>query len=73
MSRSLKKGPFIDPKLLKRIEAMNSKGEKKDRAEFDKCAQIIAGRQEQPYRQHGSGETVYGEGDDDLFTRQRKI
>jgi small subunit ribosomal protein S19 len=29
MSRSLKKGPFIDPKLLKKIEAMNQKGEKK--------------------------------------------
>ncbi len=29
MSRSLKKGPFIDPKLLKRIEDMNIKGEKK--------------------------------------------
>jgi small subunit ribosomal protein S19 len=29
MSRSLKKGPFIDPKLLLRIEAMNAKGEKK--------------------------------------------
>jgi small subunit ribosomal protein S19 len=29
MSRSLKKGPFIQPKLLKRIEAMNQKGEKK--------------------------------------------
>ncbi|MEA4812241.1 MAG: 30S ribosomal protein S19 [Anaerolineaceae bacterium] len=29
MSRSLKKGPFIDPKLLKRIEEMNAKGEKK--------------------------------------------
>jgi len=29
MSRSLKKGPFIDPKLLQRIEAMNAKGEKK--------------------------------------------
>lgn len=29
MSRSLKKGPFIEPKLLKRIEAMNAKGEKK--------------------------------------------
>ena len=29
MSRSLKKGPFIDPKLLKRIEDMNTKGEKK--------------------------------------------
>lgn len=29
MSRSLKKGPFVDPKLLKRIEGMNLKGEKK--------------------------------------------
>jgi len=29
MSRSLKKGPFIEPKLLKKIEAMNAKGEKK--------------------------------------------
>ena len=29
MSRSLKKGPFIDPKLLKKIEAMNQRGEKK--------------------------------------------
>ena len=29
MSRSLKKGPFIEPKLLKRVEAMNAKNEKK--------------------------------------------
>jgi small subunit ribosomal protein S19 len=29
MSRSLKKGPFIDPKLLKKIEEMNQKNEKK--------------------------------------------
>jgi small subunit ribosomal protein S19 len=29
MSRSLKKGPFIDPKLLKKIDAMNERGEKK--------------------------------------------
>jgi small subunit ribosomal protein S19 len=29
MSRSLKKGPFIEPKLLKKIEVMNTKGEKK--------------------------------------------
>lgn len=28
MSRSLKKGPFISPKLLKKIEAMNDSGEK---------------------------------------------
>lgn len=29
MGRSLKKGPFVDPKLLKRIEMMNEKNEKK--------------------------------------------
>jgi small subunit ribosomal protein S19 len=28
MSRSAKKGPFIDPKLLKRVEALNQSGEK---------------------------------------------
>jgi small subunit ribosomal protein S19 len=28
MGRSLKKGPFVDAKLLNRIEAMNEKGEK---------------------------------------------
>lgn len=28
MSRSLKKGPFVEEKLLKRIEAMNEKNEK---------------------------------------------
>jgi len=29
MGRSLKKGPFVDPKLLKKIEEMNVKNEKK--------------------------------------------
>lgn len=29
MSRSLKKGPFVEAKLLKRIEEMNERGEKK--------------------------------------------
>ncbi len=29
MSRSLKKGPFIEPKLIKKIELMNDKNEKK--------------------------------------------
>ena len=29
MSRSLKKGPFVEPRLLNRIEAMNEAGEKK--------------------------------------------
>ena len=28
MSRSLKKGPFISPKLLKKIETMNERGDK---------------------------------------------
>jgi len=29
MARSLKKGPYVDPKLLKRIEALNASGEKR--------------------------------------------
>jgi small subunit ribosomal protein S19 len=29
MSRSLKKGPFVQPKLLKKVEAMNRSGDKK--------------------------------------------
>ena len=29
MSRSLKKGPYVEPKLLQKIEAMNTRGEKK--------------------------------------------
>lgn len=29
MSRSLKKGPYVEIKLLKRVEAMNRRGEKR--------------------------------------------
>jgi small subunit ribosomal protein S19 len=29
MARSLKKGPFCEPKLLRKIEALNSSGEKR--------------------------------------------
>ena len=29
MSRSVKKGPFVEPKLLKKIEEMNAANEKK--------------------------------------------
>jgi small subunit ribosomal protein S19 len=29
MARSVKKGPYIDPKLLKKIEAMNRSGDKR--------------------------------------------
>jgi small subunit ribosomal protein S19 len=29
MSRSLKKGPYVEPRLLKRIQEMNEAGEKK--------------------------------------------
>jgi len=28
MSRSSKKGPFVDPKLLKKVEALNQSGQK---------------------------------------------
>jgi small subunit ribosomal protein S19 len=29
VSRSLKKGPFVEPKLLRKIETMNQQGEKR--------------------------------------------
>ena len=29
MSRSIKKGPYVAPELLKRVEEMNAKNEKK--------------------------------------------
>ena len=29
MSRSVKKGPYVEARLLKRVEEMNNKGEKK--------------------------------------------
>jgi small subunit ribosomal protein S19 len=29
MSRSIKKGPFVNPKLLEKIEIMNSRGDKR--------------------------------------------
>ncbi|MEJ2482189.1 MAG: 30S ribosomal protein S19 [Gemmatimonadota bacterium] len=29
MARSVKKGPYIDPKLLKKVEAMNRSGDKR--------------------------------------------
>ncbi len=35
MSRSLKKGPYVDPKLLSKIESMNTKGDKKVSAHLE--------------------------------------
>lgn len=29
MSRSLKKGPYVEPKLLRKVEGMNQRGEKR--------------------------------------------
>ena len=29
MPRSIKKGPFVDPKLVKKIQSINEKGKKK--------------------------------------------
>lgn len=41
MSRSLKKGPFIDAKLLKRVEQLNSKGEKQVLRTWSRSSTII--------------------------------
>ena len=41
MSRSIKKGPFVQEKLLKRIQEMNAKGEKKDLKTWSRSSTIF--------------------------------
>ncbi|MCL1792746.1 MAG: 30S ribosomal protein S19 [Oscillospiraceae bacterium] len=41
MSRSLKKGPFVEAKLYKRIEAMNEKNEKKVLKTWSRASMIF--------------------------------
>ncbi|MEX1247963.1 MAG: 30S ribosomal protein S19 [Anaerolineales bacterium] len=41
MGRSLKKGPFVDPKLLKKIEAMNARNEKTVIRTWSRASQIF--------------------------------
>ncbi|KNY27262.1 30S ribosomal protein S19 [Pseudobacteroides cellulosolvens] len=41
MSRSLKKGPYVDAKLLKRIEDMNDKNEKKVLKSWSRASTIF--------------------------------
>ncbi len=41
MPRSLKKGPYVDPKLLKRISAMNEANEKKVFKSWSRRSTII--------------------------------
>ena len=41
MSRSIKKGPFVQPKLLARVQAMNEKGEKIVRKTWSRSSTIF--------------------------------
>ncbi len=41
MARSLKKGPFVDEKLLKKIEAMNRSGEKRPIKTWSRRSMIV--------------------------------
>ena len=41
MSRSIKKGPYVNQKLEKRIEAMNKKNEKKVLKTWDRSCTIL--------------------------------
>lgn len=41
MSRSVKKGPYVDPKLLSRIEAMNEKNDKKVLKSWSRASTIF--------------------------------
>lgn len=41
MGRSLKKGPYVDPKLLKKVEKMNDQKEKKVIRTWSRASQIF--------------------------------
>lgn len=41
MSRSIKKGPFVQPKLLARVQAMNEAGEKRVLQDLEPCLHNI--------------------------------
>ena len=41
MSRSIKKGPFVDPKLLKRVEEMNANNEKRVLKSWSRASTIF--------------------------------
>lgn len=41
MSRSIKKGPFIEKSLYSRVVAMNKSGEKKMIKTFSRCSTVI--------------------------------
>ena len=41
MGRSLKKGPFVSPKLLRKVEQMNEKNQKKMIVTWSRASQIF--------------------------------
>ena len=41
MGRSVKKGPFVDPKLLARVQAMNESGEKRVLKSWSRASTIF--------------------------------
>ena len=41
MSRSVKKGPYVEPKLLKRVEELNEKNEKKGLKTWSRSSTIF--------------------------------
>ena len=41
MSRSVKKGPYVEARLLKRVEEMNNKGEKKVHKTWSRASTIF--------------------------------
>ena len=41
MSRSLKKGPYVEPKLLKKVERMNESGQKRPIQTWSRRSMIV--------------------------------
>jgi small subunit ribosomal protein S19 len=58
MSRSLKKGPFVDPYLLKKVEALNASGKKEVIKTWSRRSTIFPAFVEHTFAVHNGKEHV---------------
>lgn len=58
MSRSLKKGPFVDPYLLKKVEALNAAGKKEVIKTWSRRSTIFPAFVEHTFAVHNGKEHV---------------
>ena len=58
MSRSIKKGPFVQPKLLARVQAMNEAGEKRVLKTWSRASTIFPDFVGHPFAVHAGRKHV---------------